>query len=490
MDETVRHIVQQASVTAGLHYRNPSVPYACPLPGSLTVGSQILIQGLVPAVSLRFSVNLQRGAGEGGDIFLHFNPRFEPSGPVVVRNSLQGKSWGREEREGPSPFAQGRPFVLVITALPQGYELAVNGLPFTTFAYREGLALADITHLTVHGDVLLRSLHILVPEMPKCLRVALPDKAKVGDVFALRGEISPWPEKLILNLTSGMGKDDDVALHVNPRFAESAIVRNSLKGGSWGEEERDGEMPLAIGQPFRLSVAVLEDCFRLTINDAHFADYAHRLSVGSVRNLVVEGDAVIHDVVVESQENELELGQADNWELYQPPEMPQEEALQEDQQVTELLAESQIHFEPKLEVIQPPKPVCQRIPEVMTPGRVVIVSGEVEPAAQRFYVNLQTDVGDTADVGLHINPRFDTNPRGVVLNSRDRDQWQSEVQVTEKFPFAPGSPFELQIHCQEDKFRLIVNGCFLANFPHRIDLSRIDYICVDGSLIVDRVVFA
>ncbi|KAG0440385.1 hypothetical protein HPB47_016307 [Ixodes persulcatus] len=291
--------------------------------------------------------------------------------------------------------------------------------------------------------------------------------------------------KLILNLTSGMGKDDDVALHVNPRFAESAIVRNSLKGGSWGEEERDGEMPLAIGQPFRLSVAVLEDCFRLTINDAHFADYAHRLSVGSVRNLVVEGDAVIHDVVVESQENELELGQADNWELYQPPEMPQEEALQEDQQVTELLAESQIHFEPKLEVIQPPKPVCQRIPEVMTPGRVVIVSGEVEPAAQRC-----TDVDDTADVGLHINPRFDTNPRGVVLNSRDRDQWQSEVQVTKKFPFAPGSPFELQIHCQEDKFRLIVNGCFLANFPHRIDLSRIDYICVDGSLIVDRVVFA
>ncbi|KAM7289010.1 galectin-4 [Ixodes scapularis] len=101
-----------------------SVPYACPLPGSLTVGSQILIQGLVPAVSLRFSVNLQRGAGEGGDIFLHLNPRFEPSGPVVVRNSLQGKSWGREEREGPSPFAQGRPFLLVITALPQGYEVS------------------------------------------------------------------------------------------------------------------------------------------------------------------------------------------------------------------------------------------------------------------------------------------------------------------------------------------------------------------------------
>lgn len=294
----------------------------------------------------------------------------------------------------------------------------------------------------------------------------------------------------MLNLASGVGREDDVALHLNPRFAESAIVRNSLKGGKWGDEERDGDMPLAMGQPFTLVVAVLEDRFRLHVNGAHFADYAHRLKVGSVRNLLVEGDAVIHDVLVESQENESELAQADNWELYQPPELPKIEALQVDEQVPELLAESHMHFEPKLELIQPPKPVCQRIPELMAPGRVVIVSGEVEPAAKRFYVNLQTDVGDTADVGLHVNPRFDTDPRGVVLNSRDRDQWQSEVTVAGKCPFAPGSPFELQVHCHQDRFRLLVNGCFLADFPHRIDLSRIDYICVDGGLVVDRVVFA
>lgn len=327
--------------------------------------------------------------------------------------------------------------------------------------------------------------------MPKCLRVAVPVKAQIGDVFTLRGQISPWAEKFVLNLTSGIGKGDDVALHVNPRFAESAIVRNSRKGESWGKEEKDGAMPMLPGQPFKMAVAITKDAFILSVNDAYFADFAHRLKVGTVQNLVVEGDLVVHDVVVASEDKEMAREDADNWKLYQPPGLPKEqETLQVGEQMPELLAEATLNFEPKMELIQPPKPVCQRLPELMAPGRVVIVSGEVEPAPVRFHVNLQTDVGDTADIGLHINPRFDTKPHGVVLNSRDRDQWQAEVPVAQKFFFTPGSPFEMQIHCHQDKFRIIVNGGLLADFPHRIDCSRVDYVAVDGSVIVDRVVFA
>lgn len=466
------------------------VPYACPLPVSLTVGSQIFIQGLVPEVSVRFSVNLQRGTGEADSIFLHINPRFESSGASVVINSREGKSWGREERAGQSPFAQGRPFLLVINAFPPGYELAVNGLPFATFDYREGLALADITHLCICGDVLLRSIHVPVPEMPKCVRCPIPGQAKVGDVFTIRGQISPWAEKFVLNLTSGPGPDDDLALHLNPRFAESAVVRNSRKGGSWGDEERDGGFPLCVGNAVELSVEALEDAYRISVDGNHLADFAHRLPLKKVAYVMAEGDLAVDDVRIESQDTEMLRDQADNWCMYQPPELPKE-VLQVGDVVPELMSEAQTYLEPKLELVSPLLPVCQRLPELMAPGRLVIVSGVVEPNPTRFHVNLQTDVGDTADVGLHLNPRFDTSPRSVVLNSRDRDQWQDEVQVAaDKCLFMPGMAFEIQIHCQEDKYRVLLNGGFLADFPHRIDCSRVDYVCVDGSLLVDRVVFA
>nr|XP_037274840.1 galectin-4-like [Rhipicephalus microplus] len=490
MEDNVKHILEQADVTGGLHYKNPPVPYACPLPVSLTVGSQIYIQGLVPEVSVRFSVNLQRGTGEADPVQLHINPRFEPEGPVVVRNSREGKSWGREEREGTSPFAKGRPFLLVITATTPGYELAVNGLPFATFDYRQGLALADITHLCIHGDVILRSVHIPVPEMPKCVRCPLPEPAKIGDVFTLRGQISPWAEKFVLNLATGPGTEDDLALHLNPRFGEGALIRNCRRGGKWGDEEREGDFPLAPGRAFELRVDALEDAFRVTVDGNTLCDFGHRMPLKKVKYLVAEGDLVVDDVRVESDDVEKLRELADNWSLYMPPEPPQQ-VLQVGDVVPELMSEAMTYYEPKLQMDSPAKPLCQRLPEVMAPGRVVIVSGVVEPKPYRFHVNLQTDVGDTADMGLHLNPRFDTKPRGVVLNSRDRDQWQQEVQVPgNKFPFTEGSPFEIQIHCQEDKFRVLVNGTFLADFPHRIDCSRIDYVCVDGSVILDRIVFA
>lgn len=486
----MRHIVEQAEVTGGLHYKNPPVPYACPLPVSLTVGSQIYIQGLVPEVSLRFSVNLQRGIGEADPIFLHINPRFEPEGPVVVLNSREVKSWGREERASPSPFAQGRPFLLAITCFPQGYELAVNGLPFATFDYRQGLALADITHLTICGDVLIRSVHVPVPEMPKCIRCLIPEQAKVGDIFTLRGQIPPWSEKFVLNLATGLLPEDDLALHVNPRFGESAVVRNSRKGGKWGDEEREGPFPLIAGSAFELSVEVLEGGYRILVDGNHVADFEHRLPVKKVKYLVVEGDVAVDDVHIESLDTEMRRELADHWELYQPPEPPKE-VLQVGDVVPELMSEAMTYYEPKMELLSPMTPVCQRLPEVMVPGRLVIVSGVVEPNPTRFHVNLQTDVGDTADVGLHLNPRFDTSPRSVVLNSRDQDRWQQEVQVpADKCPFMAGAPFEIQVHCQEDKYRVLVNSCFLADFPHRIDCTRVDYVCVDGSVLVDRVVFA
>lgn len=482
MQATVKNLIEQADVTAGVHFRNPPVPYACPIPGGLAHGSKLYIQGLVPQLSARkpeqagFSVNLQRGAEDKdkSDIFLHINPRFGPDTKVVVRNSRKGKSWGSEEREGDSPFNPGRPFLLVITATAEGYKMEINGASFATFSHREGLELADVTHLCIEGEVILRAVHIPVATMPQRLHVTIPGKAKVGDVFTFRGRVPEGAEKFEISLQAGPGTEDDVALHINPRFVDSALIRNSRKGGKWGTEDRAGLL-LVPGQPFVLEVHVLEKAFKLRIDGNDYTLFSHRLKLKSVGNIVAVGDLVLYDVRIESVilagiPHEFE----DNWE-----------PVQEVKEVAPELAQAMEVGPPKMEVLRPAKPVCQRLPFAMVPGTCVVVSGVVDKKPSKFYINLQTDVGDTGAIGLHFNPRFEGSV-SVRLNSRDRDVWHKEVAVPGSPFFAPGKAFYVEITCEPDAYSISVNKRLLTSFPHRLDFNRIDYVAVDGSITVDR----
>uniref|UniRef100_A0A3B4H981 Galectin n=1 Tax=Pundamilia nyererei TaxID=303518 RepID=A0A3B4H981_9CICH len=46
-------------------------------------------------------------------------------------------------------------------------------------------------------------------------------------------------------------KRSDVAFHIHPRFREGIVVRNSMIGGNWGQEEREMSMnPFMEGQYF------------------------------------------------------------------------------------------------------------------------------------------------------------------------------------------------------------------------------------------------
>ena len=60
-----------------------------------------------------------------------------------------------------------------------------------------------------------------------------------------------------INLQCGPNTNprDDLALHINARIQERAVVRNSLIGGHWGQEERQGSVfPFIPGQGFEVLV--------------------------------------------------------------------------------------------------------------------------------------------------------------------------------------------------------------------------------------------
>lgn len=51
-----------------------------------------------------------------------------------------------------------------------------------------------------------------------------------------------------------VSRSRDVAFHIHPRFREGIVVRNSMIGGNWGQEEREMSMnPFMEGQYFDVS---------------------------------------------------------------------------------------------------------------------------------------------------------------------------------------------------------------------------------------------
>lgn len=54
-----------------------------------------------------------------------------------------------------------------------------------------------------------------------------------------------------LSINFLVSRSRDIAFHLNPRVKERVVVRNSMIGGTWGQEERElGMSPFTEGQYF------------------------------------------------------------------------------------------------------------------------------------------------------------------------------------------------------------------------------------------------
>nr|CAD7425770.1 unnamed protein product [Timema monikensis] len=101
----------------------------------------VRIQGTVPALASRFSINLQCGPNVAprDDIALHVSARFHEN--VISRNSLHGLNWGPDELTGHMPLARAQGFEIIILCEPESYKIAINGQHYT--------------HISIDGDVMV-----------------------------------------------------------------------------------------------------------------------------------------------------------------------------------------------------------------------------------------------------------------------------------------------------------------------------------------------
>uniref|UniRef100_A0AAZ1XZN5 Galectin n=1 Tax=Oreochromis aureus TaxID=47969 RepID=A0AAZ1XZN5_OREAU len=284
-----------------------NIPYLGPINGGLREGTSIYIQGTIPKHITRFFINLICGESESSDIALHFNPRFDGWDKVVF-NTCQNGSWGSEDKIHKMPFRKGEHFEMVIIVTLQGYEIKVNGNDFHTFQHR--IPMEQVRGLQIAGDVSIQTINFIGVRPQLCESSALMLRALLGKInepvpysnnipggmfpkrtIVIRGMV-PYGADSINFLVS---RSRDIAFHMNPRLREGIVVRNSMIGGNWGQEEREMSMnPFMEGQYFDMSIRCGNQRFKVFVNGQHLFDFFHRWqSFNEIDMLEIEGDVQI-----------------------------------------------------------------------------------------------------------------------------------------------------------------------------------------------------
>lgn len=283
--------------------RDPVIPYTGPIPGGLHPGEIIIIQGTVPPEADRFQVDLSSGCSTKprSDVALHFSPRFSDS-PCVVCNSLLQEEWGKEETLHQLPYKRGAPFETIILVHKNGFKVAVNGTHLLEYKHRMPVTRVDT--FSVSGNVRVHAIGYIPNSAiySESGDLGLPYKGSIlkglspGQHITIKGQVSAYPHSFTINLCNS--KNENVALHLNPRMKSGVFIRNSYLDGSWGQEERELPFfPFSPGEYFEILLLCQPHQFKLAVNGSHLLEFRHRAQdLSSIDQLEIMGDLELNDV--------------------------------------------------------------------------------------------------------------------------------------------------------------------------------------------------
>lgn len=127
-------------------------------------------------------------------------------------------------------------------------------------------------------------------------------------------------------------------------------------------------------------------------------------------------------------------------------------------------------------------PFCGSIKSGMRPGKKITIMGIVDPEPDSFDISLTCGCDDVA---LELSARFDD--KQLMRNAHVAGSWGEEETAIPFFPFIPDQPFRMEIHCEHQRFRVIVDGQPIFDFYHRVQsLLTIDTIQINGSLTITK----
>lgn len=94
--------------------------------------------------------------------------------------------------------------------------------------------------------------------------------------------------------------------------------------------------------------------------------------------------------------------------------------------------------------------------------------------------------GVEGDVGLQLKISF--KEKAIQRNARLCGKWGPAENTLSFFPFAAGEPFKMEIVCEHQQFRVLVDGQPLCGFSHRFTpLASLTSLRVFGDLQLTKV---
>ncbi|XP_062850970.1 galectin-related protein A-like isoform X2 [Trichomycterus rosablanca] len=122
----------------------------------------------------------------------------------------------------------------------------------------------------------------------------------------------------------------------------------------------------------------------------------------------------------------------------------------------------------------------------------LVVMGIIHRQAKSMVVSLscpsqeEGEEVQEGDVGLQLTVIFPE--KAVIRNSRMDGKWGTSERTLSFFPFAIGEPFKMEIVCEHQQFRVLVDGQPLCGYTHRVtQLSSLTSLHVCGDLQLTKV---
>ncbi|TDG48153.1 hypothetical protein AWZ03_005328 [Drosophila navojoa] len=269
-----------------------------------------------------------------------------------------------------------------------------------------------------------------------------------GHSYLITGRALPDAYRFVINFVL---ENNDVALHINPRFDEKCVVRNNQVRGSWVREERESTLPFLFrrGEYFAIQVLVTQSCYLMSFNGHHMEPFVHRMPYDKVRYLEVLGcadDIRIHRSEVRSYPKQF-------IDVMPQPYIP--------------LDVHPIDYNNDIEV------------EPLNEGDSFLFSGEIDPKCEVFEIVFIYPNAAYRDFPFHLKSIFKKNQ--FLMNSKINNEWCRNA-VTNRNPFRKGERFTIQVLITVDFYLIAINGQHFTKFAHRIPFQGGNLLRVQGGI--------
>lgn len=323
------------------------------------------------------------------------------------------------------------------------------------------------------------------------------------------------------NVDTCEGTASDIAFQFNPRFKEHVVVRNSKMAGVWGREERlPHGLPLTPGMTFELLFLVQEDSFKVAVDGKHFVDFHHRMPYQAIGMLQVDGEVTLERVTFSHEPSfpshsfvppmsgtpvltgtpvhtgtpvltgtPVHTGTAVHTGPLPLHGMPVTPPV-----IQGVPVHSQgvpLHSSPSV-LLNPPIPLVHLLPQGLSVGQTIYVSGSPGHAFDSFRIDLlRSHTFDPSDANAEIALHFSVRrlERTVVRNTWLTGMgWGTEERAAPPFPFHAEHNFDMMIRVLANRFEIAINGKHFVDFAHRLQpVESINLLQIKGAVFITSV---